>query len=178
MNLKHEQVIITEWHFGIPDTLGRVVMKTNSPRKLGFAPRSVHVGFVVNKVALGQVLLRACSVPPCQYHSTAASYSLIYHVGDGQRARQWPGSTETQSHPTAAVTMETSGSRKSRTDHHHVMRAVCMQGQWVRIARCYFSAVISGPEYKITLLSHRSPDRFLPMFLFSFSPFLSSFICV
>jgi hypothetical protein len=29
-----------------------------SPQKNGFAPGSVHVGFVVDKVALGQVLLR------------------------------------------------------------------------------------------------------------------------
>jgi hypothetical protein len=26
------------------------------------------------------------SVFPCQYHSTVAPYSLIYHLGDGQRA--------------------------------------------------------------------------------------------
>ena len=36
-----------------------------SPWMPGFDPRSVHVGFVVDKVALGQVL-------PCQFHSTGA----------------------------------------------------------------------------------------------------------
>jgi hypothetical protein len=29
--------------------------KLNEPRRRGFAPRSVHVEFVVDKVALGQV---------------------------------------------------------------------------------------------------------------------------
>ena len=37
-----------------------------SPRRPGFDPGSVHVGFVVDKVALGQVF-------PCQFHSTGAS---------------------------------------------------------------------------------------------------------
>jgi hypothetical protein len=34
-----------------------------SPQRPGFEPWSVHVGFVVDKVALGQVF-------PCQFHST------------------------------------------------------------------------------------------------------------
>jgi hypothetical protein len=55
------------------------------PRRPGFDPGSVHVGFVVDKVALGQVF-------PCQFHSTGApllgkmkkSYHLslhLYHKG-------------------------------------------------------------------------------------------------
>jgi hypothetical protein len=35
-----------------------------SPRRPGFAPGSVHVGFVVDKVALGQVLLRVLRFSP------------------------------------------------------------------------------------------------------------------
>jgi hypothetical protein len=35
------------------------------PRKPGFDPGSVHVGFVMGKVVLGQVF-------PCQFHSTGA----------------------------------------------------------------------------------------------------------
>jgi hypothetical protein len=40
-----------------------------SPRRPGFDPGSVHVGFVVDKVALGQ---DSTSVFPCQFHSTGA----------------------------------------------------------------------------------------------------------
>jgi hypothetical protein len=43
-----------------------------SPRRPGFFPRSVHVGFVVDKVALGQVFLPSTSVFPCQFHSTGS----------------------------------------------------------------------------------------------------------
>jgi hypothetical protein len=42
------------------------------PRRLGFEPGPVHVGFVVEKVALGQVFPSSTSVFPCQFHSTAA----------------------------------------------------------------------------------------------------------
>jgi hypothetical protein len=42
------------------------------PRRPGFHPGSVHVGFVVNKVALGQVFSPSTSVFPCQFHSTGA----------------------------------------------------------------------------------------------------------
>jgi hypothetical protein len=35
-----------------------------SPRRPGFAPRSIHVGFVVDKVALGQVFLRVLRFSP------------------------------------------------------------------------------------------------------------------
>jgi hypothetical protein len=43
-----------------------------SPRRPGFNPGSVHVGFVVDKVALGQVFPPSTSVFPCQFHSTDA----------------------------------------------------------------------------------------------------------
>jgi hypothetical protein len=36
----------------------------------GSIPGSGHVGFVVNKVALGQGFPRSTSVFPCQFHST------------------------------------------------------------------------------------------------------------
>jgi hypothetical protein len=35
-----------------------------SPRRPGFALRSIHVGFVVDEVALGQVFLRVLPFPP------------------------------------------------------------------------------------------------------------------
>jgi hypothetical protein len=47
-----------------------------SPRRPAFATRSVHVGFVVDKVALGQVFLRVL-VFPYQYHSTVAFHTCI-----------------------------------------------------------------------------------------------------
>jgi hypothetical protein len=40
-------------------------------RRPGFDPGSVNVGFVVDKVALGQVFSEL-SVCPCQFHSTGA----------------------------------------------------------------------------------------------------------
>jgi hypothetical protein len=42
------------------------------PRMAGFDPGSVHVGFVVDKVALGQVFYQSTSVLPCEYHSSGA----------------------------------------------------------------------------------------------------------
>jgi hypothetical protein len=43
-----------------------------SPRRSGFDPQSVYVGFVVDKVVLGQVFFPSTSVFPCQFHSIAA----------------------------------------------------------------------------------------------------------
>ena len=41
-------------------------------RRPVFDPGSVHVGFVVDKVALGQVFPPSTSVFPCPFHSTGA----------------------------------------------------------------------------------------------------------
>jgi hypothetical protein len=38
-----------------------------SPRRPGFDPRSVHVGFVVDKVVLGQVFLRVLRFSPVSF---------------------------------------------------------------------------------------------------------------
>jgi hypothetical protein len=49
------------------------------PQRYWFEPRSGHVGFVVDKVALSQV-----SVPPANSHSTDCSTFIIiviYHLG-------------------------------------------------------------------------------------------------
>jgi hypothetical protein len=53
-----------------------------SPRRSGFAPRSIHVGFVVDKVTLGRVFSPSSSIFPCQYHSTVA---LQTHIIWGMR---------------------------------------------------------------------------------------------
>jgi hypothetical protein len=50
------------------------------PRSPGFDAGSVHVGFVVDKVALGQVFSPSTSVFPCQFHSICAPL-----LGKGQK---------------------------------------------------------------------------------------------
>jgi hypothetical protein len=50
-----------------------------STRSTGFAAGSIHVGFVVDKVVLGQVFLRVFRFP-CQYHSTVV---LSTHISSG-----------------------------------------------------------------------------------------------
>jgi hypothetical protein len=52
-----------------------------SPRRPGFAPGSIYVGFVVDKVTLGQVFSEFFGFP-CQYHSTVA---LRTHIIWGMR---------------------------------------------------------------------------------------------
>jgi hypothetical protein len=47
-----------------------------SPRRQGFAPRSIHVEFVVDKAALRQVLSKFFGFP-CQYHSTVVLHTRI-----------------------------------------------------------------------------------------------------
>jgi hypothetical protein len=49
-----------------------------------FAPGSVHVGFVVDKVALGQVFFSKLFCFPCRYHSTVA---LSTHISSEDRKR-------------------------------------------------------------------------------------------
>jgi hypothetical protein len=46
----------------------------------GSIPGSVHVGYVVDKVALGQVFPPSTSVSPCRFHSTGAPL-----LGKGQK---------------------------------------------------------------------------------------------
>jgi hypothetical protein len=51
-----------------------------SPRRSGFTPESVHMGFVVDKVAFGQVILIVFrDFPPLSFHRSFSI--LIYHVG-------------------------------------------------------------------------------------------------
>jgi hypothetical protein len=56
-----------------------------SPRRSGFAPVSVHVGFVVDKVALGQVFLRVLRVSSVSIITPSLSNS--YHLGNEQYVR-------------------------------------------------------------------------------------------
>jgi hypothetical protein len=50
-----------------------------SPRGPGFAPESVHMGFVVDKVALGRVFLRVLRLSPVHIIPLWLSM-LIYHL--------------------------------------------------------------------------------------------------
>jgi hypothetical protein len=77
------------WHFAVyKDILAvpwlRRLVAGLSPRRPGFDPGSVHVGFVVDKVALGQVFPRVLRFS-CQFHSTGAplqgkTKNKIYHL--------------------------------------------------------------------------------------------------
>jgi hypothetical protein len=67
-------------------------------------PRSVHVRFVVDKVALGQVFLSEffsfpVSIIP-SWHST-----LIYHLGDKQQACRWHSSEKHSLTPPTWITI-------------------------------------------------------------------------
>jgi hypothetical protein len=43
-------------------------------------PGQAHVGFMVDKLTLGQVFFSGTSIFPCQYHSThAPQHVFIYH---------------------------------------------------------------------------------------------------
>jgi hypothetical protein len=64
---------------------GRTIAQTASrwlpPSRLGFAPGSGQVGFVMDKVALGQVFSKF-SVSPANLHSTDCSAIIIVsHLG-------------------------------------------------------------------------------------------------
>jgi hypothetical protein len=60
-----------------------------SPRKPVFAPGSVDIGFVLYKVALGQVFLRVLRFSPANVIPPSLSI-LIRHLRDEQKARWWP----------------------------------------------------------------------------------------
>jgi hypothetical protein len=49
-----------------------LVLNLGKTRRLGFDPGSLHVGFVVDKVELGQVFPPENFGFPCQFHSTGA----------------------------------------------------------------------------------------------------------
>jgi hypothetical protein len=48
-----------------------------SQRRPGFSPGSVHFGFAVDKVALGQVQISEFFGFPCHYHLTVALHTHI-----------------------------------------------------------------------------------------------------
>lgn len=46
-------------------------------RRPGFNPRTIHVEYVVDRLALGQLFLRISPVLSSQYHSTDVPFSLV-----------------------------------------------------------------------------------------------------
>jgi len=55
--------------------MAQAVGRRHLPQKLGFDPKSVHVIFVVDKVALGRFFSQCLSIL-CQYHSANIKYSF------------------------------------------------------------------------------------------------------
>jgi hypothetical protein len=79
-NLKSHRVTIFSWPW-----LRRLVAVL-SPRSPGFAPGLIHVGFMVDEVALGEVFLRVLLFFPVNIIPPSFSV-LIYHPGDEQYVR-------------------------------------------------------------------------------------------
>jgi hypothetical protein len=66
----------------------RQLVASLSPLRSGFAPKSTHLGFVVDKLAMGQVFLRVLWSYPVHIIPPWLSM-LIYHLEDEQYARWW-----------------------------------------------------------------------------------------
>jgi hypothetical protein len=72
-----EQDMLEAWHKAVPEQL----LADLSRRKPRFAPGSVHVGFVVDKVALGQVYLGVLRFAPVNI-IPPWFLMIICHLGD------------------------------------------------------------------------------------------------
>jgi hypothetical protein len=55
-------------------TIAQVVSRILPPRRTGFDPGSVHVGFVVDKVSLGQVFPRVLRFSPVNFFPPVLHY--------------------------------------------------------------------------------------------------------
>jgi hypothetical protein len=80
-SLKHMNSTCITFERAVP---GRLVTSFSLWRPV-FTPKTVHVGFVVDKVALVQVLLKVLQFF-CQYHFIDAPHPLMYHLVIGQWA--------------------------------------------------------------------------------------------
>jgi nitrate reductase gamma subunit len=82
-----------------------------SRRRLGFVPMLVHVGFVVDKVVLGHVLLRVLRLSPVN-SIPPWLFVLIYHLGmnnrlvGGRSSETWTTTTEIQPGSRRLVSLE------------------------------------------------------------------------
>jgi hypothetical protein len=68
-------------HKAVP--LLRLLISGLSPRRTRFAPGSVHAGYIMDKVALGQAFLRVLRFLPVNVITSWLS-TLIYNLGDKQ----------------------------------------------------------------------------------------------
>jgi hypothetical protein len=89
----NNQQLSTTLHKAMP-WLKRLVAGL-SPRRPGFAPGSIHAGFVVDKVALGQVFVRVPRFPlSISFHRRSPN---SYHLGKNNMSGS--GSSSETSHP-------------------------------------------------------------------------------
>jgi hypothetical protein len=51
------------------------------PQRPGFEPKSGYVGFVVEKVALGQVFSEDFGSPANSYSTDCSTFNITYHPG-------------------------------------------------------------------------------------------------
>jgi hypothetical protein len=89
-----------------------------SSRRLEFVPGSVHVGCVVDKVALGQVSFRVLCFFPANIIPPWLSI-LIYRMGNEQQARWWPQFGDIVSPPPTWTTRSPSIQRWSVSTRPH-----------------------------------------------------------
>jgi hypothetical protein len=80
-----KSVQLWRWRLYVPPRLKLLVAGLSS-RSSRFEPGSIHVGFVVDRVALGQVFLRDLRFSPVSIIPPSLSI-LVYHPGDEQYVR-------------------------------------------------------------------------------------------
>jgi hypothetical protein len=88
---------VTEPKLACTSSKIRALVDVLSPQRPGFATESVHVGFVVDKVALGKVFFRVLQLSPVNIIPPWLTM-FIYHQGMNNRP-VGGRSSETSSHP-------------------------------------------------------------------------------
>jgi hypothetical protein len=106
-----------------------------SPRRSGFAPGSIHVGFVVDKVALGQVFLRVLrfSTVNISFHRRSPN---SYHLGNAYYAN-------VSRHPRLGTRPTPSSGKKNKPSAPCLFFRGCPPGDQIEIAPS--SPVLSCP---------------------------------
>jgi hypothetical protein len=87
--------------------MAQAVNRRLSPRRPGFDPGSVHVGFVVDKVALGQVIPRVLRfspvnfIPPVLHYKEQRKKLIIFFTGLHNKPRSCGASVVSAAGPFA-----------------------------------------------------------------------------
>jgi hypothetical protein len=117
----------------------RRLVASISPRSPGFAPRSIYVGFMVGKVALGQVFFRVLLFFPASSISQSFS-TLIYHTGMNDMSLSG-SSSETWSHPINIY--------KLQSGKHKMQCCICLLSTtlWRRIGEQTNSSIHSWTRH-------------------------------